>query len=645
MADINTPREDVPYLPLLAGLAAWPLYRLAVDRIVRWWSPDFHNELRNNYEKKYLFFFGMLLGLMVKPIPLVGCGLAVWRTAPGDDISGFRRPMSPEQQFCWGSRTVIYISELPHYIHVPEMLLHHLLTVLGMIMIAKFHISRRGFDLSLAALWSEIPCSFRNVLKWTGYLQKHPNMDWRFVVYGTIFLFVTRAPATIMSLAMIPASGLQAGPALVIATAYLFHLVYIIRISFMRLKKTGVLQVEESGVFRVQMGDRFNISSKSLLHGTAFMSTQISIIFLYSLTNTGLQPVTAADLVNLTWNSLFAGVVGLAGSRLIAAILQVFVQRDCAALLHWECDHAIAASVLLLSPKIESSINKPTLLFCLIASSTLTSAISQYATHMASLQTKPPVSPEQRARSRASLHCSIINLCQYLIFVSAIATGYSSVAGAAFKTFVLQLVVEASYGSTMAKTSTTISLGAVSALLASRVFNWNVTASPAYHFDLNDNQTVESPSFGKGQSQLPHWLKFILQDTVVIGGLFMLLSTTTSYLCKSPRDKSRISGLPKARTLGLLVVAGWVSFIVYLVSNGETPEIRNKNSTAAEILAREPPFCSLLLSWHFWAAITASAIIPTAFAQLLCPMVASPEKISDEVALEPKANGSLVTPL
>ena len=63
MGELGFPREDVPFLPLLAGLAAWSLYRLAVDQIVKWWSPDFYHKLRGNYEK-YLFFFGMLLGLV-----------------------------------------------------------------------------------------------------------------------------------------------------------------------------------------------------------------------------------------------------------------------------------------------------------------------------------------------------------------------------------------------------------------------------------------------------------------------------------------------------------------------------------------------------------------------------------------------------
>lgn len=322
MGELDFSREDVPFLPFLAGLAAWSLYRLAVDRIVRWWSPGFYNRLRSNYEK-YLFFSGMLLGLIVKPIPLIGCALAVWKTPAEDDIAGFRRPMNPSQQFCWGSRTVIYISELPHYLHVPEMVLHHLFTLLGMSMVAKFNISRRGIDLSLAALWSEIVYSFRNVLKWTGHLDTRPDLDWGLTFYGTLFLFVTRVPTTIAALAMIPANGLQAGPALVIAMACVFHLVYIIRITYIRLKKSGVLQVEESGVFRVQVGDRLNINSTTLLTGLAFMSTQVSFVLLYSWTNTGLQPIRTPELINLMWNSVLAGLVGQIGSRLIAGRSQV----------------------------------------------------------------------------------------------------------------------------------------------------------------------------------------------------------------------------------------------------------------------------------------------------------------------------------
>lgn len=638
MGELDLLREDVPFLPFLAGLAAWSLYRLAVDRIVRWWSPGFYHRLRGNYEK-YLFFFGMLLGLIVKPIPLIGCGLAVWKTPPEDDIAGFRRPMNPSQQFCWGSRTVIYISELPHYLHIPEMVLHHLLTLLGMSMVAKFNISRRGLDLSLAALWSEIVYSLRNVLKWTGHLETRPNLDWCLTFYGTLFLFVTRAPTTIAALAMIPANGLQAGPALVIAMAYVFHLVYILRITYIRLKKSGVLQVEESGVFKVQVGDRLNINSTTLLTGLAFMSTQVSLVLLYSWTNRGLEPVRTPELVNLMWNSVLAGLFGLFGSRLIAGLSQAFARWPWASLLYMQCDLAIAASVLCLSPDVDSSIDRKNLLFCMLLSSSLTKAICQYASHLACLQTKPQGSTQQLSTSRRTLNCSIINLCQYFLFVLLFATGRSSIASVALKTFLVQMVVEAAANSTMSKTTTGISLGSLAALMTAWRSRLVETTSPAHGFELYDNQTIDSVRFSPRPSPLPYWVKLLLQDTFVVAGLYVLFNTTMDYLCRLPWNKTRIPGLPTLRTIGLLTVSAWIGYIVYLVSTGQTPEIQNKNFTAAEILAREPPMCSLLLSWHFWAALAASAVLPTAIVHIWQPKSFGGKEMPGEVVVESKVKG------
>lgn len=613
MGELDRSREDVPFLPLLTGLAAWSLYRLAVDRIVRWWNPRFYNRLRGNYED-YLFFFGLLLGLMVKPIPLIGCALAVWKTPPEDDIAGFRRPMNPYQQFCWGSRTVIYISELPHYLHLPELVLHHLLTLLGMSMVAKFHISRRGLDLSLAALWSEIPASLRNVLKWTGYLNTRPDLNWCLTFYGTLFLLITRAPTTIMALAMIPANGLQAGPALVIAMAYWFHLVYIFRISYIRLKNCGVLQVEKSGVFRVQVGDRINITSTTLLTGLSFMSTQVSLVFLYSWNTEGRKPISTKETVNLMWNSLLAGIVGLVGSRLLVEFLRVFNQRTLRSLLYIPWDLAITATVLFLTPTIESSVDKTNAFYCLLLSSSLGSAIYQYACYLARLQSKP-----EHTASPMSLNRSIINIGQYFIFVFVFATGYSWLGTAALKSFLVQKVVEAAANSTMTKTNTCISLVSLAVFMTA----WRAILagiySQAYHFQLFDNQTIDSLVFSHAPSSVSYWVKSLLQDILVVGGLHVVFSSTMDYLSTLPWDAARIPGLPRLRTIGLITVSGWISYILYLVWTGQTPEDHNKNHTAAEILAREPPICSLLLSWHFWTALSVSAVVPTVIAHLWRP--------------------------
>lgn len=611
MGEPNFPREDVPYLPLVTGLSAWFLYRLAVDRIMKWWSPAFYNKLRGNYEA-YLFFLGALLGLLVKPIPLVGCAMAVWKTPPEDDIAGFRRPMTPSQQFCWGARTIIYISELPHYLHIPELALHHLLTLLGMGVIAKFHISRRGIDLAFASLWSEIPPGIRNMLKLTGNLS--PAWDWRLTFYGTLFLFFTRAPATIVALAMIPSNGLQAGPALVLAMAQLFHLAYIFRITYIRLKKCGALQIEDSGVFRIQAGDRLNITSTTLLMSLSVVSAQVSLVLLYSWSTSGRGAAGVTELAQLIWSALLARLVGLVGSRL-AARLQLFGRSDWTSLLYAQHDLSIAAIVLCLTPTLPSSIERMKVFYCLVLSSSLNKAIQQYADHLAFLQTGP-----QHTASRMSLNRSIINVGQYVIFVLVLASGYSSIGSVALKSFLVQKVVEAAANSTMTKFNTFMSL----ALLALLLTAWRIVltgmSSKIYQFEFFDNQSIDSLTFSdRPVSLLYYWVKFLLQDTSIVGGLYVVFSRAMDFLCTLDWDTARISGAPKLRTIGLLLVSGWTVYIVYLVSTGETPEEHNRNFTAAQILAREPPFCSLLLSCNFWAALSLAAIVPTVAAHVWGP--------------------------
>ncbi|POS76594.1 hypothetical protein DHEL01_v205018 [Diaporthe helianthi] len=614
MGEPDFPREDVPYLPLVTGLAAWFLYRLAVDRIMKWWSPTFYNKLRGNYES-YLFFLGALLGLLVKPIPLIGCAMAVWKTPPEDDIAGFRRPMSPSQQFCWGARTVIYISELPHYLHIPELALHHLLTLLGMGMVAKFHISRRGLDLSFASLWSEIPPGIRNILKWTGHLS--PTWDWRLTFYGTLFLFVTRAPTTVAALAMIPANGLSAGPALALAMAYLFHLAYIFRITYIRLKKCGVLQVEKSGVFFIQVGDHLKITSTTLLTGLSFVSTQVSLALLYSWTTAGNQSAGATELVQLMWNSLFAGIVGLVGSRLLAARLQPIGRSDWTSLLYAHYDLSLAVTVILLTPTLPSSIDRMNVLYCMTLSSSLNKAIQQYSCHLARLQTG-----SADTASPMSLNRSIINVGQYVIFVLVLASGYSSVESAALKSLLVQKVVEAATNSAMTKFNTLMSLAALAALMTSWRVGLSGVASKMDQFEPFDNQSIGSLTLSHEPTRLLYyWAKFLLKDMSVVGGMYMVFSEAMEFLCTFDWGTARIPGAPRPRTTGLLITSGWTAYIAYLVCTGETPEEHNRNYTAAQILAREPPFSSLLLSWNFWAAFSLAAILSTAIAHMWGPQL------------------------
>lgn len=639
MYEVGPQRDDVPFLPLLAGLALWPLSRIVAVYFVRWYSPDFYKYLKSDYERRYLFFFGLLLGLIAKPPSLIACGLAAWNTAPEDDIAGFRRPMSPSQQFCWGSRTVIYISELPHFLHLPEMVLHHLLSILGMGLIANYHGPRRGFDMQLAALCSETTNHLRSILKQTHYLKKRPNLDWYLQLVTTILLFFIRVPVIFIAIAMIPASGLNGRPGRICASPYLFYLVYILRSTYMRLRNSDILQHEDSGVFRLRIGNHFNVASTSLLTGFAILSTQMSVIGLYAWIKTEPIPATTAELVNLMCHSYFAVVIGLTGSRFIASFLQPVLQWQRLSSVYLQSGLVFAIIFLFLSPALDGEVDKEALVACVVLSSSLMKAVSQYASHLACIEAGAQSRAEQNGKgiaprraancipSRASLVCSAFNLLQYVAFVFAVVSGYCSTGEAALGSFSVQLIIRSAVDSTFENTGSSM---ITIASLASIKTLWRlgrVVTSSTHLLDLSGNYTMEDIHPTTQPHTLLDWqvaLKFAIQDIITLGGFYLLVSATTTYLSTS-RYSSKLA-LPRLRTVGLAALVAWLGYIAQAVANGEQPEFSNKAFTADEIVARQPPFCSLLLSWQFWVSITASVSLSTVAAHLWLPKTVSQAK-------------------
>ncbi|KUI70161.1 hypothetical protein VM1G_05745 [Cytospora mali] len=640
MYDFGSQRDDVPFLPLLLGLAAWPICRIFADRFVRWYNPEFYKHLRSDYEKRYLFFLGVLLGLVAKLPSLIGCGLAVWKTAPEDDIAGFRKPMNPYQQFCWGSRAVIYISELPHYLHLPEMVLHHFLALSPMAVIARYYGPRRGYDLALAALCAEPINNLRALLKQTHYSRNHPDLDWRLQFYGTIVLFITRVPTAIMSIAMIPANGLHGVPAHIALVPYIFNLVYVHRITYKRLRNTDILQVDDSGVFRVRIGNHFNITSTSLLTGVAILSTQMSVIALYTWIKTEPIPATTSELISLSCNSLFAVAIGLAGSRIVASPLQRIFQWQRVSSVYLQSGLVFAIIFLCTSPTIDTTIDKEALVACLLLSSSLTKAISQYASHLACIESGSQVTAKQDDKgadqtelnkvvpSQASLYCSVINLFQYLVLGLAVVTGYFSPSEAALKTVLVQFVIRATVDSTLKNSGKRLTTLTSLAILNTLWRIGGVATASVHHLDPNGNSTIIRNAFLTTPPFMPpDWrvvVKFAVKDMFMLGGLYGLVSATTSWF--SAARYPLPAPLPKLRTVTLVSLAVWFCYIGYAAWKQELPEVTNKGFTAAEIVARQPPICSLLLTWQFWVSITTSVSMSTMAAHLWLPKTVSQAK-------------------
>lgn len=544
--------------------------------------------------------------------------------------------MNTYQEYCWNSRIVVYVSELPHYLRVPELLWHHLLILISMGAIAKWRGPHRGLDLALAALWAEIPESLRIVLRRSHYLDSHPRLDWHLAFWSPMIGFFTRAPTIILAMAMIPQSGLQGGPAFVAGSAYLFYLAYVFSLTYRRLKRAGILQFKDSGPFRLVFGHLFNINSTSLITGLEVLATQVSTLALYPWAQKDASHTHASELINITWNLVLAVVMAIAGSRLLVPHLQQVLHWSMLSSVYLHAGTLTAVSVLLLTPTLPLSVDRPTLVGCVILCSSLSKTASQLASRL--------VSAEQDLHSRASVVCGICNLGLLGAAGVRIILG-NPVLDIAFKAALLQLLIQLAVDSRASESTkprlraTTGLLTTLAILTALKVMGpLKVSAMAALHVSgIETNTTMEATSIDLLRlTKLP----FTNAQTTVLGAVKEFFNLSVMYvfyymlagyafctqLALSPcgiKDIKRQVNCT-TRSIAPVCLGLWACCIGYYVSRGEIPENQNRHREPHLILAAEPPFCTLVLSWQFWASISASVVVSTAAAHLL-----QPRKFSD----------------
>lgn len=77
-------------------------------------------------------------------------------------------------------------------------------------------------------------------------------------------------------------------------------------------------------------------------------------------------------------------------------------------------------------------------------------------------------------------------------------------------------------------------------------------------------------------------------------------------------------------------VGGWIAWIVFLASIGETPSAHNKNIDPNDIVTSSPLFCEFVQSWQFWVSATVMLLWPMWFVQ----MDEDLEKYTQEMGVE-----------
>lgn len=255
---------QVAALCTVAWMCAWAL--------IAFFQPAWYKTLDNDRRRKN-YVVGIVIGIFFKILSVPSCALAAYMTPAEDDVAGIRGYMNEYQQICWGSRGVTIILELYHFIGNTELMIHHGLVLVTMIVIGVFNGPHRGLDLSLGALVSEFPSVTFSIIRGLGLLGKYPTLERALIVIGTGLILAVRVPAMFICMAMLPKSGLRGGPSKVVLMAFLFYLVYNFHLSWRRLKRAQIWQSWQTGDgswdFGIRVTTQFMVSSTGFMAGLA----------------------------------------------------------------------------------------------------------------------------------------------------------------------------------------------------------------------------------------------------------------------------------------------------------------------------------------------------------------------------------------
>lgn len=306
---------EIPFLPQFTILDNVLVIQIAMLCVFVWGtgrlaiayaSPAWYKRLNNDATKRG-FIIGAIIGLGFKFFTIPTCAVAAYVTPPQDDVAGIHPSMNVYQQMCWGSRGTVTILELMHFTSKRELVLHHVLILVGMSIIGHYNGPHRGFDLALGALVSEIPNSVFMIFKEFGLLLEHPNLEWVLPLFSAVLGFAFRVPAIILAMAMVPAAGLRGGHAIIMLIAYFFYLSYILNITWRRLKRARVWRMVGDRDFYLRLHSRFIISSTSFYTGLVTMGWQVLVLALAGF----LTPATSLDLIDLAWVSVPGSMTAL----------------------------------------------------------------------------------------------------------------------------------------------------------------------------------------------------------------------------------------------------------------------------------------------------------------------------------------------
>ena len=233
---------EVPFVPFVAGLLLWALLKLAAEALVSHFNPRFYEELKQDFRKRHDLYFGILIGTLFNAASVTACGAAVVTTAAEADISGLVRPLNTAEQMCWGVRAIIYVQELPHFAPFPEIVIHHILSLVAMLSIFKWNVPRRQIYLLWATLLSEFLNNARFILKMHGKFTS--RVSWWLSLGMAFTIAAFRMTGVFIAMLWVLRGGLSGLPLVINVGSMTIYMIYMLTVVTRELERAKLLVLD-----------------------------------------------------------------------------------------------------------------------------------------------------------------------------------------------------------------------------------------------------------------------------------------------------------------------------------------------------------------------------------------------------------------
>jgi len=388
--DCSEARPEVPFTPFLAGLAAWSVLRLIGEGFVQHVNPNFFEDLKLDIRRRYDLYFGTWLGTIFKIVSISACSTALFTTPAETDIAGLVRPLSTAEQWCWGCRAVIYVQEIPHIASIPELIIHHVLSIAGMIGVLAYSVPRRQMYLMWATLVSEFVANTRVIMKMHGRLT--PRMHWWFSLAMATTIIGFRVTGAVVAMIWTLQGGLNNNILAFCANVggVGLYMVYMLKMSWRELSRAKILVFDWTRPAHLIVAEKWRVSLFGIAMGIGFVCTELSALILYE-TNVD-RSSSEEELHSLTWATLQAVVAGLLGAYVTAPIRRFAVatirtqgRKNQPTRLCLQGGFLFAAAAFLLTPTVSINIDKDDFLACMALSFPLLDTIDYIGCYVAGI--------------------------------------------------------------------------------------------------------------------------------------------------------------------------------------------------------------------------------------------------------------------